>query len=80
MSQLPDSTSDLSRRSLLRGTAAAGLLATPAVALLSACAGSSTGDDTADTGAKTNDNPLGVADTGMVDVVVFLGGLGDAYA
>ncbi|HEV7707348.1 MAG TPA: N-acetylglucosamine/diacetylchitobiose ABC transporter substrate-binding protein [Asanoa sp.] len=81
MSQLPDSTSDLSRRSLLRGTAAAGLLATPAVALLSACAGSSSGDDkAADTGAKTDDNPLGVADTGKVDVVVFNGGLGDAYA
>jgi N-acetylglucosamine transport system substrate-binding protein len=79
MSVSPDSTSDLSRRTLLRRAAAAGLLATPAAGLLSACAGSDTAPE-AETGTTSNDNPLGIADSGKVDVVVFNGGLGDAYA
>jgi N-acetylglucosamine transport system substrate-binding protein len=79
MSVSPDSTSDLTRRTLLRRAAAAGLLVTPAAGLLSACAGSDTTQKTT-TGTTSNDNPLGVADNSKVEVVVFNGGLGDEYA
>jgi N-acetylglucosamine transport system substrate-binding protein len=65
---------------MLRSAAAAGLLATPAVGLLSACAGSDTSDGDTGTAAKTPDNPFGVKDGSSVDVVVFNGGLGDEYA
>lgn len=75
---VPPETPDLTRRRLLGRAAAAGLLATPAAGLLSACAGSG-GGSTAESGEKTDDNPLGVADGTKVDVVVFNGGLGDEY-
>jgi len=71
---------ELTRRSVLRNAAAAGLLATPAAGLLAACAGSSDDGDNAGTGAKNNDNPFGVKDDSSVDVVIFNGGLGDEYA
>jgi len=76
MSESPE----LTRRSMLRSAAAAGLLATPAVGLLSACAGSDTSDDGAGSGAKSNANPFGVKDDTKVEVIVFNGGLGDEYA
>ena len=82
MSVTPDSTSDLSRRTVLRRAAAAGLLATPAVGFLSACA-TGGGDDDGDTGGgatTTNENPLGLAANSAVEVVVFNGGFGDKYA
>ena len=75
----PEPTSDLSRRTVLRRAAAAGLLATPAAALLDACAGSSTKSKGGSTSAKGPDNPFGVADNSKVDVIVFDGGLGHEY-
>jgi N-acetylglucosamine transport system substrate-binding protein len=76
----PEPTTDLSRRTLLRRAAAAGLLATPAASFLAACAGDT--KKSGDTGgtAKTTDNPFGVKDGSTADVVVFNGGLGTAYA
>jgi N-acetylglucosamine transport system substrate-binding protein len=81
MSVTPDSTSDLSRRTVLRRAAAAGLLATPAAGLLSACATS--GDDEPQEqsgGTKSAQNPLGVKEDAALEVVIFNGGYGDKYA
>ena len=61
MSNHTDSPSDLTRRTLLRRTATAGLLALPAAGLLSACV--SSGDDKPTdqaTGTVTAENPLGI--------------------
>src|SRR5262245_34228153 len=69
----------LSRRALLQRAALAGLVVSPAGALLAACAGGSSNNNNANTGAKTPDNPFGVADNSKVDVIVFNGGLGDEY-
>jgi len=72
---------ELDRRTLLRRAAAVGLLATPAVGMLSACVGSS--DDTKQeqaTGTKSADNPLGIDPKAGVEIVIFNGGLGTAYA
>ena len=81
MSVTPDSPSDLTRRTVLRRAAAAGLLAVPAAGLLSACA---TGGDSEtqdqSTGTKTADNPLGVKEDAALEVVIFNGGYGDKYA
>jgi N-acetylglucosamine transport system substrate-binding protein len=80
MSVTPDSTSDLSRRTMLRA-AAAGLLATPAAGLLSACATSGSDKPTATGGgAKTAQNPLGVKEDAPLEVVIFNGGYGEKYA
>jgi N-acetylglucosamine transport system substrate-binding protein len=68
----------MSRRALLQRAALAGLIVSPAAGLLAACAGSPT-DNSSTTGAKSPDNPFGVADGSKVDVVVFNGGLGDEY-
>ncbi|WP_432987655.1 N-acetylglucosamine/diacetylchitobiose ABC transporter substrate-binding protein [Dactylosporangium sp. CA-233914] len=75
-------SNELNRRTVLRRAAAAGLLATPAAGLLSACAGSDSGSDNKDsnTGTKSADNPFGVKDGTTVKVVVFDGGLGTEYA
>src|SRR5688500_8966705 len=67
------------RRTLLRAGGAIGLAA-PAAGLLAACA---TAEESTGTGAKgevTTENPLGVAGTANLDVVVFKGGYGDDYA
>ncbi|GAA0586207.1 N-acetylglucosamine/diacetylchitobiose ABC transporter substrate-binding protein [Paractinoplanes ferrugineus] len=72
---------EVGRRTLLRRAAAVGLLATPAVGLLSACVGG--GDDkpaTQSTGTKSADNPLGIDPKAGVEIVIFNGGLGTAYA
>jgi N-acetylglucosamine transport system substrate-binding protein len=74
------SSSDLSRRTLLRRAGAAGLLATPVGGLLAACAGGGGGGSQTGGGAKSADNPFGVKDSSTVKVVVFDGGLGTAYA
>ncbi|MEH0845042.1 N-acetylglucosamine/diacetylchitobiose ABC transporter substrate-binding protein [Micromonospora sp. CPCC 205711] len=80
MSITPEIPGDLSRRTLLRRAAAAGLLVTPAAGLLSACAGSEpTKSDDAGT-AKSKDNPFGIKDGSAVKVVIFNGGLGDQWA
>jgi N-acetylglucosamine transport system substrate-binding protein len=79
MSHSPDTPSEISRRNVLRGAAAAGLLATPAVGALAACAGST--PKPAETGGqKGPDNPFGAADGKAVNVVIFDGGLGTDYA
>ncbi|MFI7077533.1 N-acetylglucosamine/diacetylchitobiose ABC transporter substrate-binding protein [Micromonospora sp. NPDC049903] len=71
---------DLNRRTLLRRAAAAGLLVTPAAGLLSACAGSTPSENTDNAGEKSTDNPFGVQADSAVKVVIFNGGLGDAWA
>jgi N-acetylglucosamine transport system substrate-binding protein len=80
MSVTPDSTSDLTRRTVLRRAAAAGLLATPAAGLLAACAGNEPAKNTTGGGTKSKDNPFGVKDGSSVKVVIFNGGLGDQWA
>ncbi|MFU8875056.1 N-acetylglucosamine/diacetylchitobiose ABC transporter substrate-binding protein [Micromonospora sp. SL4-19] len=80
MSVTPENLGDLSRRTLLRRAAAAGLLATPAMGLLSACAGSEPNKSDDKGGTKSKDNPFGVKDGSAVKVVIFNGGLGDQWA
>jgi N-acetylglucosamine transport system substrate-binding protein len=77
---MSNTPSDLTRRTVLRRAAAAGLLATPAAGFLAACASSDTGSDPGSTGAKTSDNPFGVDNTKPVDAVIFDGGFGQEYA
>jgi len=79
MTVSPEGSSDLSRRSLLRRAAAAGLLATPAAGLLAAC-GEEKPSGTGGTGAKSAKNPFGMAEDGTVEVVIFDGGYGQKYA
>ena len=80
MSEIFGKPSELDRRSLLRRAAAVGLLATPAVGMLSACVGSS--DDTPEQseGTKSDANPLGIDPKAPLEVVIFNGGLGTKYA
>ena len=80
MSVTPDSTSDLTRRTVLRRAAAAGLLATPAAGLLAACAGDEPDQPSTGGGEKNKDNPFGAKDGSAVKVVIFNGGLGDQWA
>lgn len=69
----------LSRRQVLGRAAAAGLLATPAAALLSSCA-TGGGTDNGDDGSEaTDDNPFGFDSSSDVDAVFFTGGFGEAY-
>ena len=72
--------SDLDRRTLLRRAAAVGLLATPAVGMLSACVGGSDSTQDQATGTKSDANPLGIDPKAPVTVVIFNGGLGTKYA
>jgi N-acetylglucosamine transport system substrate-binding protein len=72
---------DLTRRHLLGRAAAAGLLATPAAGLLSACVGG--GEEATPEqaeGEKSAQNPLGVDPKAELEVVIFNGGLGTKYA
>ncbi|MEU0561328.1 extracellular solute-binding protein, partial [Dactylosporangium sp. NPDC006015] len=73
-------SSALSRRTVLRRAAVAGLAAGPAAGLLAACAdsGSEEGGDTK--GTTSAANPLGVKEDAPVNVVIFNGGYGDKYA
>ncbi|MEH0936648.1 N-acetylglucosamine/diacetylchitobiose ABC transporter substrate-binding protein [Micromonospora psammae] len=82
MSITPENPTDLSRRTVLRRAAAVGLLATPAVSLLGACAtsGSDEGGSKAEEGTKSAANPLGVKDDAPLEVVIFNGGYGEKYA
>lgn len=74
----------MNRREILRRTAAAGLLATPAAGLLAGCATSGGDDDKGDAGAykgtKSEQNPLGVKEDAPLEVVIFNGGFGEEYA
>ncbi|MEU4678319.1 N-acetylglucosamine/diacetylchitobiose ABC transporter substrate-binding protein [Micromonospora sp. NPDC023737] len=71
----------MNRRDILRRTAAAGLLATPAAGLLAGCA-TGGGDSDAETykGTKSAQNPLGVKEDAPLEVVIFNGGFGEEYA
>ncbi|SCG44710.1 N-acetylglucosamine/diacetylchitobiose ABC transporter substrate-binding protein [Micromonospora coxensis] len=82
MSITPGNPAELNRRTLLGRAAAAGLLATPAVSLLGACAtsGSDEGASKAEEGTKSAANPLGVKDDAPLEVVIFNGGYGEKYA
>jgi N-acetylglucosamine transport system substrate-binding protein len=74
---------NLDRRTMLRNAAALGIVAVPAVGLLSACATSGSDDDNKSSsggGAKSATNPLGVKEDAPLDVVIFNGGYGDKYA
>ena len=71
---------ELDRRTLLRRAAAVGLLATPAVGMLSACVGSSDDTQKQSEGAKSDANPLGIDPKAPLEVVIFNGGLGTKYA
>ncbi|MGQ5264093.1 N-acetylglucosamine/diacetylchitobiose ABC transporter substrate-binding protein [Micromonospora sp. ZYX-F-536] len=82
MSITPEHPAALDRRTVLRRAAAVGMLATPAIGLLSACATS--GDDgnneQASGGTKSATNPLGVKEDAPIEVVIFNGGYGEKYA
>ncbi|GAA0804421.1 N-acetylglucosamine/diacetylchitobiose ABC transporter substrate-binding protein [Spirilliplanes yamanashiensis] len=82
MAEIPGTGTELDRRTVLRRAAMAGLLATPAMGLLNACA--SGGDEGANTdtpsGEKSDTNPLGVDPKAPLEVVIFNGGLGTKYA
>lgn len=73
------SGSEISRRQLIQRAAALAVLAGPAAGFLSACAGGG-GSTTAQSGAKSATNPLGVATDAPLDVVIFDGGFGQEYA
>ncbi|MEO3773423.1 N-acetylglucosamine/diacetylchitobiose ABC transporter substrate-binding protein [Micromonospora sp. B9E7] len=73
----------MNRRDILRRTAAAGVLATPAAALLAGCVTGGGGDKSdAGTyqGTKSAENPLGVKEDAPLEVVIFGGGFGEEYA
>ena len=81
MTEIFGKRSELDRRTLLRRAAAAGLLATPAVATLSACVGTSSDDASKQsTGVKSADNPLGIDPKAQTEIIIFNGGLGTKYA
>ncbi|MEU3952759.1 N-acetylglucosamine/diacetylchitobiose ABC transporter substrate-binding protein [Streptomyces achromogenes] len=69
------------RRNLIKRSVALGLVATPGMGLLSACASSGgDGQEKAEQGKKTAKNPLGVNDTAGLEFVLFDGGFGKEYA
>jgi N-acetylglucosamine transport system substrate-binding protein len=71
----------VSRRGVLQRAAAVSLLAVPAAGLLDACAtGGGSTPSTQSSGAKSKENPLGVDPNAPLEVVIFNGGYGDAYA
>src|SRR6476660_4830442 len=77
----PETTPDLTRRSVLRSAVALGLVAGPAAGLLSACAtNSDDGDGDKAAGTKSDKNPLGIKEDAPIEVVIFNGGYGDKYA
>lgn len=82
--------STASRRTFLQRVALSGLAAGPGSALLAACAGGGSDDDpdtagSTDAGATDDpaaeaDNPFGLDPEGEVEIFIFDGGFGDAYA
>jgi N-acetylglucosamine transport system substrate-binding protein len=72
---------ELDRRTLLRRAGAVGLLATPAVSMLAACAGGGGDSKTNQSkGTVSADNPLGIDEKAGIEIVIFDGGLGTKYA
>ncbi|WP_030261169.1 N-acetylglucosamine/diacetylchitobiose ABC transporter substrate-binding protein [Streptomyces violens] len=76
------STSETSRRDLIKRSAALGVFAVPTMSALASCAsgGDSGGGDKVDKGTKSAKNPLAVNESAALDVVIFDGGFGDKYA
>ncbi|MEV5440214.1 N-acetylglucosamine/diacetylchitobiose ABC transporter substrate-binding protein [Streptomyces sp. NPDC052682] len=74
-------SSGVGRRDLIKRSAALGLVSVPAMSFLSGCASGGGGDDDGDTeGTTSKSNPFGVKKGTKLDVVIFKGGYGDAYA
>ncbi|MEU4470963.1 N-acetylglucosamine/diacetylchitobiose ABC transporter substrate-binding protein [Micromonospora sp. NPDC023888] len=82
MSITPEHPAALDRRTVLRRAAAVGVLATPAIGLLSACAtsGGDKENEQVAGGTKSEKNPLGVKEDAAIEVVIFNGGYGEKYA
>ncbi|MCG5454518.1 N-acetylglucosamine/diacetylchitobiose ABC transporter substrate-binding protein [Micromonospora sp. PSH03] len=82
MSITPENPAALDRRTVLRRAAAVGMLATPAIGLLGACATSGSDGDNEQVagGTKSEKNPLGVKEDAGIEVVIFNGGYGEKYA
>jgi N-acetylglucosamine transport system substrate-binding protein len=81
LSEIFGTKTELDRRTVLRRAAAVGLLATPAVGMLSACVGSGDPEPQKQAeGEKSATNPLGVDPKAPLEVVIFNGGLGTKYA
>ncbi|MEU1590351.1 N-acetylglucosamine/diacetylchitobiose ABC transporter substrate-binding protein [Micromonospora sp. NPDC005710] len=82
MSITPEHPAALDRRTVLRRAAAVGVLATPAIGLLGACATSGSDGDSEQVagGTKSEKNPLGVKEDAAIEVVIFNGGYGEKYA
>ena len=85
MSKPIHETPDLSRRRVLRGIGVTAALAVPGASVLSACATSGGGDNNSGGSNPGNNNanaanPFGVKEDQALEVVIFKGGLGDAYA
>ncbi|MET8234143.1 N-acetylglucosamine/diacetylchitobiose ABC transporter substrate-binding protein [Micromonospora sp. NPDC005298] len=82
MSITPEHPAALDRRTVLRRAAAVGVLATPAIGLLGACAtsGSDKENEQVAGGTKSEKNPLGVKEDAPIEVVIFNGGYGEKYA
>lgn len=84
MSNPNHETADLSRRQMLRGIGLAAFLVVPGAGVLSACATSGGGGDPTPSAAPGPSadpkNPFGVKMDAPLEVVIFNGGLGDAYA
>ncbi|RAO42541.1 N-acetylglucosamine/diacetylchitobiose ABC transporter substrate-binding protein [Micromonospora saelicesensis] len=82
MSITPEHPAALDRRAVLRRAAAVGVLATPAIGLLGACATSGSDGDNEQVagGTKSEKNPLGVKEDAAIEVVIFNGGYGEKYA
>ncbi|MET7641012.1 N-acetylglucosamine/diacetylchitobiose ABC transporter substrate-binding protein [Streptomyces sp. NPDC005438] len=72
----------VNRRDLIKRSAAASLVAVPAIGALSSCASGGDGDskDKYEAGDKSKSNPLGVNKKAPLEVVIFNGGYGDQYA
>jgi N-acetylglucosamine transport system substrate-binding protein len=71
----------LDRRTLLRRAGAVGLLATPAVSMLAACAGGGSSDSQKQSkGTVSADNPLGIDPKAGIEILIFDGGLGTKYS
>lgn len=80
---LPNNPAGVSRRQMLRGIGLTAFLVAPGASVLTACATSGTGNDTAATalgGTGEPGNPFGVKPDAPLEVVIFKGGLGDSYA
>jgi len=73
-------STNVSRRDLIRRTAAAGLFAVPAVGALTSCASGGGDDDKVAKGKKTAKNPLAVNEKAKLEFYVFNGGFGIGYA